>query len=86
MRNSHLLGARSLLLKNTLTIKENTNYVTFISLYIYILLRSDMNIFEKDAKINFACNTCIDFSLDIPDDFELIHMIIKCEDFFLSCS
>lgn len=54
----------------------------FISLYIYILLRSDMNIFEKGAKINFACNTCSDFSLDIPDDFELIHMIIKCEDLF----
>lgn len=41
-----------------------------------------MSTLEKDAEINFAYNTCIDFSLDLPDNFERIYMIIKHEKTF----
>ena len=52
------LGGLILIIKNTIIIKENTNYVT--SFYfsrqkvIWKYHRSDMKIFEKNAKINFA--------------------------------
>lgn len=67
------------MLKNTLIIKEDSDdFISFyFSILVYLAQKSDMSILEKDAKINFACNTYIDFYLDLPGDFELIHIITK---------